>query len=244
MKPLVSVVIPAYNSEKTISRTLASVLCQTMKQFEIIVVDDGSTDHTYDVVKKISAVEPSIRLYQNTKNSGVAETRNIGCQYACGKYIAFLDSDDLWDKYKLETQLKHMESTKCDISYTSYYIMYANCKKYYSVPSVVSYNDMLKENVLGCSTVMLRSELMKKYSFESSYFHEDYALWLTLLRDGYKASGIDDALTFYQLGGRSNNKLKAARHRWIIYHYHEKLSPSKSLYYLLCYLFTSIKKRL
>lgn len=241
---MVSVIIPAFNCENTISKTILSALHQTVASLEVIVIDDASTDQTYHLVEQISSTEHRIRLYKNPKNCGVAKTRNIGCRYAHGKYIAFLDSDDIWQADKLEKQLQELKRTQSDFSYSSYYIISESAarKKLYKVPASTSYSQLLKENVIGCSTVLIRTDLMKEYKFSPDFFHEDYALWLTLLREGYRAVGIEEAMVFYRKGGRSSNKFKAAKNRWIIYRQLEKLSFFSSIYYLSCYFFASIRK--
>ncbi len=242
VEPMVSVVIPAFNCEKTILQAISSVLHQTVTSVEIIVVDDGSTDQTFEIVRRFASTENTIRLHQNPQNFGVAETRNIGCRNARGNYIAFLDSDDIWETDKLEKQLKALEWTKCDFSYTSYYITSENGKRLYRVPATISYSSLLKENVIGCSTVMLRAEVMKEHVFNSSFFHEDYALWLTLLREGYQAIGIEEALVCYRKGGRSANKLKAAKNRWRIYREAEQISFLQSCRYMLYYICRGLAK--
>lgn len=244
MDPMVSVIVPAFNCEQTILATLFSALSQTVTAIEIIVVDDGSHDQTYELVRQLALKERRIRLYRNPQNHGVSQTRNNGCHYARGNYIAFLDSDDQWESDKLEKQLLALESTGADISYTSYYIVSDNRSRLYKVPSTTSYRDLLKENIIGCSTMVLRSELMKTHAFSPAFFHEDYALWLTFLREGYKAIGVEDALVHYRTGGRSSDKLKAAKNRWMIYRKHENLKVTASLYYFLVYFLSGVKKHL
>jgi teichuronic acid biosynthesis glycosyltransferase TuaG len=241
---MVSVIVPAYNCERTILSTLFSALRQTEKSLEIIVVDDGSTDQTYELVNQLALTEPKIQLYRNLQNCGVSQTRNNGCRYARGSYIAFLDSDDQWEPDKLEKQLFALEDSNADLSYTSYYIESETDITPYKIPPTISYRELLKENVIGCSTVVLRSKIMKTHAFDPTYFHEDYALWLTLLREGYKVIGIEEMLVHYRTGGRSFDKLRAAKNRWIIYRQQEKLLFFTSLYYLSAYFSSGAKKYL
>lgn len=239
---MVSVIIPVYNSEKTISQAIFSALQQTIAPLEVIVIDDCSSDQTCNVVEQIVCSEKKVRLYKNPQNYGVAKTRNIGCCLARGRFIAFLDSDDIWDKNKLEKQLQCLELTKSDFSYTAYYIVSGKQQKLYRVPTHINYSHLLKENFIGCSTVLIRAELMNEYKFNPDFFHEDYVLWLTLLRRGFQAKGLDEPLVYYRKGGRSSFKLKAAKNRWIVYRKSEGMNFIKSFYYILCYLFRSIIK--
>ncbi len=242
MEPMVSVIIPAFNCETTIEQTLLSVLNQTVSSLEVIIIDDCSSDQTYQIVKEFSSAENRIRLYQNSRNCGVAKTRNIGCSHAIGKYIAFLDSDDVWEPDKLEKQLREMEETGSHICYTSYYTVSPRGRKLYRVPAATDYYSLLKENVIGCSTVMLYAEIIKKHKFDSTFFHEDYVLWLTLLRAGYRAVGVEEPLVCYRTGGRSSNKLTSARNRWMIYREFLQLPILEAMYYFLQYAIHSHNK--
>ena len=173
--PTVSVIIPAYCCEKTIEQAIRSVLTQTISDLEIIVVDDCSTDNTCQIVEKVMNEDNRVILVRKIKNEGVATTRNIGCFLAKGEYIAFIGSDDWWLERKLEQQIVRMKNTDADLCYTSYYIISEDkkAKSLYIVPENIDYEGLLKENVIGCSTVLLRSELMRKYDFKD-FFHEDY----------------------------------------------------------------------
>jgi len=248
MKPYVSVVMPAYNSEKTIKRSVDSVLAQTFKDFELIIVDDGSEDATTRVVHDLMNIDGRIILVENESNLGVAQARNIGCKEARGEYIAFLDSDDIWREDKLEKQLSFTVSSNSDLCYTSYTFLKNGVfsDKEYIVPEAVSYSWLLKENVIGCSTVLIRAKIFKEkgYCFDNTYAHEDYALWLKLAKAGFKFGGLQEVLTGYSTGGRSSNKLKAARDRWIIYRKSENLSFVKAFYYLACYALNASRKYL
>jgi teichuronic acid biosynthesis glycosyltransferase TuaG len=244
VRTIVSIIMPAFNCETTASQSILSALNQTISSIEIIVIDDYSSDETYNIIEKIALTDNRIKLYRNHKNMGVAETRNIGCKYAIGNYIAFIDSDDIWQPDKLEKQLFSIEQKKADICYTSYYIMDDYTNRLYSVPTFIDYNGLLKENVIGCSTVLLKAEIMKHFHFDSTFFHEDYVLWLALLRKGYKATGIEEALVFYRKGGRSANKIKAAKNRWVIYRKAEKLSLLQSLFNMYFYIQKALVKHM
>lgn len=244
---LVSVIMPAYNAEKYISKAIKSVMNQTYHNWELIVIDDGSADSTVDVVSKIAAVEHRVHLYKNQSNMGVSKTRNKGFDLAKGKYIALLDSDDFWHSDKLEKQLALLKEKNADVVYSSYSLINEQSPdkaKAYIVAQQTSYSDMLCENIIGCSTVLMRSEITKMYCFDSAFFHEDYVLWLTLLKDGYSFAGCKEVLVDYTVvqNSRSHNKIKAAKNRWIIYRKSQKLSIPKSAAAFFSYMLNGIKK--
>ena len=245
MIPKVSVIMPAYNSEKTIEEAIHSVLTQSVRSLELIVVNDRSTDDTLKVVSQLVKEDPRIILINCDTNQGPAEARNLALKHASGEYIAFLDSDDIWQKEKLEKQLTVLESTKYDICYTAYGILDGNsslAKKLYLIPERIDYKELLKENVIGLSTVLIKRELLTGYKFNNRWFHEDYALWLQLLGSGKRAIGINEILVYYRSGGRSKNKILAAKNRWVIYRKAEKLPLLKAMYYMSIYSFRGIKK--
>lgn len=246
-QPLISVIMPAYNSENTIGRAIESVLSQTYKNLELIVIDDNSTDKTAEIAESYSKADSRVILLRNPRNLGVALSRNIGCRNAKGEFLAFIDSDDVWFEDKLDRQLRFMQKTGCDLSYTSY--SYINpCDKptkterVYKVPETVSYHKLLKENVIGCSTVMIKASSITGHEFNPEFAHEDYALWLDLARSGKTMHGIKEVLTCYSFGGRSSNKFKAARDRWAVYRKSQELSVFKASYYMLFYVVHAIRK--
>lgn len=245
--PRVSVIIPAYNSAKTISETIRSALAQTFSDFEIIVADDGSTDNTSEVVLSLADNDSRIKLFQVKKNQGVSKARNFAISNATGEWVAFLDSDDIWIADKLEKQLKLAEEKNADIVYCSYGIMDAEGKSScgdFIVEEHTSYDMMLARNVISCSTALIKREYFDKYSFSSEYAHEDYALWMEMLRDGLQAYGNTEVLAYYRLyaGSRSANKLKAAKNRWIIYRKHLKMPFAHSICCICRYTFKALKK--
>lgn len=244
MKNLVSVIIPVYNAAKTIEKTIKSVLHQSYTYFEIIIIDDCSTDNSFQIIEELSESDSRIILYRNEKNLGVAKTRNAGINIAKGEFISFLDSDDIWKSTKLEKQLEYIKQNNGDICYTSYEMIDNNetNRVLRGVPKEINYKGLLKENVICCSTTIVKSDLLKKYLFETEFFHEDFVLWLKLLRAGYKAVGIQETLVIYRKGGRSSDKLKACKNRWIVYRKSEGLSLISSMYYFIKYTINGVKK--
>lgn len=247
MRPLVSIIVPAYNAEKYIANTINSVRQQTYDNWNLMILDDCSTDNTRNIVKSFVNIDSRIHLYENSKNLGAAKTRNRGIELADSKWIAFLDSDDLWHREKLEKQLKAIQNEGAELCYTSYAVVDSNgekARKNYIVPQITDYNALLKENVIGCSTVLLRADLAKKYYFDTNFYLEDYALWLDLLKDGYKAVGCEEILVDWYLhsGSRSYNKIRSAYMRWKIYRKKLQLPIYKSAMYLCSYAVAGLKK--
>lgn len=245
--PIVSVIMPVYNCETYVSAAIRSVLRQTVENWELIVIDDRSADGSMAVVRELCGDDRRITLLQNEENSGVSKTRNRGIDLARGQYIAFLDSDDIWEPEKLARQLRLLESENADICYCSYAIIGADGSKVrddYLVSDRAALQDILKENYIQCSAMLIRSEAVKKFKFRTDFFHEDYILSLDLLRDGCVAVGCTEILLNWRYikNSRSFNKLKSAKNRWLIYRKYLQLPLGKSLRYQCSYTFAGLKK--
>ena len=229
---LVSVIMPAYNVEKYIEEAVSSVLSQTYKNWELLILDDCSSDCTAEIAEYFASLDTRIRLLRNSQNMGVAKTRNRGFNIAKGEWIALLDSDDVWHSDKLEKQLALAEQSGAKLLYTSYALFSdAETKQIrYDVPARTDYRHMLNENAIGCSTVMLHRSICDRFRFREDVYHEDYALWLEILRSGYVAAGCTEILTDWRVSekSRSFDKRSAAKNRWLIYRKIEKLSLPKS----------------
>lgn len=246
-KSLVSIITPMYNSGKFIKYTIESVLNQTYQEWEMLVIDDCSTDNGPEIVKSYMKNDPRIRYIRVKENKGVSHARNTGLKMMNGQFIAFLDSDDIWDHEKLEKQVRFMKEKGCAISFTSYELINEEnepLNKIVRVPKGVDYNTLLKGNILGCLTVVIDKS---KLDFEikmSGVRHEDYVLWLSILKKGYIAYGIDEVLAKYRksLTSLSGNKLKSAMWTWNIYRNVEKIPLHKSIYYFINYSINGIKK--
>lgn len=222
MPSLVSVIIPCYNVEKTVADTVRSALTQTHEDMDILLIDDGSTDGTAALLEVLTAEDSRIRLLSNPGNLGLEATRNRGLADNRGDYAALLDADDQWEPDKLERQLRLMKSTGCDFCYTGYSFMDAEgnpLRGEYLPPEEIDYAGMLRENVVGNSTVVMTRQVARDYRFRTGWGHEDYVLWMELLRDGKTARGISDPLMRYRRSphSRSGDKKKAAANRWRIY---------------------------
>lgn len=245
-KPMVSVIMPAYNSEAYIETAIRSVQEQTVADWELLVIEDGSKDTTPELVAKLAAEDPRIRLLPNEKNMGTARSRNRGMDLCCGQYVAFLDSDDWWHPTKLEKQLALAQTSGADILYTSYAIVDDAGEKRcpdFVVPETTDLKRMLRCSEIGCSTVML-SEKVKNARFAENFYHEDYAMWLTLLQKGTKAAGVSEVLVDYRYhaDSRAADKFSSAKRRWRIYRDLLKLSVIKSGWYSAQYAVYGILK--
>ncbi|MDD7280683.1 MAG: glycosyltransferase family 2 protein [Erysipelotrichaceae bacterium] len=241
--PLVSIIMPTYNCEKYVEEAIQSVINQTMEDWELIVIDDASSDDTYSIIKEFN--DSRIHIYKNEENLGVAKTRNKGMDLSKGKYIAFLDSDDIWLETKLEKQLELAKETNADLIYCSYMILYQDgSEKPFIVPHSADFNYMLACSVASCSTSLLTRKLADEYRFETNLYHEDLALWLKIVFDGYQARGCTEILAKYRMvpNSRSSQKLKSALNRWKVFRNYFHLSAWKSTYYFMKYAFLGLKK--
>ena len=227
---------------------MESVLAQTYENWELLVIDDGSSDNGYNIVKEYSDNDKRIKLLEDEKNSGVTKTRNKGIEASDGRYIAFLDSDDMWHKEKLEKQLNFMNNKNTAISCTAYARVdrAGNEKKVIHVKEEITYNMLLKTNMMGCLTVIYDTEKTGKRYFTEAEKSEDYILWLSMVRDIKMAYGLDEPLAYYRVldNSRSSNKLKVVKFQWKIYRKYEKLSLFKTIYCFIFYILEGTKKNI
>lgn len=243
-----SVIIPCYNCEKYIQETVNSVLKQKYTDFEIILIDDCSTDNTLSIIKEYQKKDARIRVFFNEKNIGVALTRNKGVEVANADYIAFLDSDDVWYEEKLEIQMQYMLTHEnVDMTATSYELYdgeMINKINTYEIPENINYNMMLYENVIGLSTVIMKKKVFSVFKMSNEYMHEDYELWLKLLKNDYVIIGIREVLVKYRVfqDSRNSNKFKSLKERIKILYYEENMSLVNILRYTFVYSLKGIIK--
>lgn len=245
---LVSIITPLYNSEKYIEETLKAVINQSYENWEMIVVDDCSTDSSTRIVENFSNADKRVKLIKNEKNIGPALTRNIALEEAKGRFIAFLDSDDIWEQTKLEKQVSFMLEKKAPLSFTSYQLVNSSGDLLnHIIQSVPKLNltDYLKNTIIGCSTAMIDKSITGTFEFLNIPTRQDTHLWITLLKKGYAAYGISDVLVKYRVhkNSISSNKLNAAKQVWNLYYNIEKFGFFKSSYYFVNYAFNAVKKR-
>lgn len=243
---LISIIMAAYNTEKTIEQAINSVSSQTYTNFELLVVNDCSKDRTVELVKDIVAKDSRVRLISNVKNSGVSYTRKHGLEEAKGDWIAILDSDDAWEPEKLEKQIVLQRRTNADLLFTGSAFMDSEGHPIdwcLHAPKEVTYRQLLKQNVLSNSSALVRKELYAKYYAIGDGMHEDFAIWLSILKEGKKAYGVDEPLLIYRIAksSKSGNKVKAARMNWNTYRY-VGLNLMEAIYYECWYIFNGIRK--
>lgn len=240
--------MPAWNAAKTIGASVKSVISQTFTDWELIIINDASTDNTLSQIP----ADPRITVLTNEKNLGISQTRNRAIKHAKGEYLAFLDSDDMWTADKLEKQLNFMHETGALISYTSTSYMNAEGEMYSYIlraEKEFSYNDLLKRNLMSLSSVMLRRDLLSGIEtsnpFPDGYMHEDYALWLKLLCKHGFAYGLDEALLIYRIaaGTKSSRRMASALMCYNAYR-HVDYGWMKAGLLMLVYSFHSISKRI
>lgn len=248
-QPLVSVIMPCYNMEQFITDTIRSVISQTYTDWELLIVDDTSTDGTVALVQSFAEQDDRIRLSVNAEHAGIAPTRNRCIEKATGRYLAFLDADDVWHPDKLQQQLQFMQEHKVGFSYSSYDLIDETGKplgKTIQTAGDLDYKAYLRNTIIGCSTVMLDTDLVGKVTVPNFRTSEDTATWLDILKKGFKAYAITEPLTSYRIRRKSasSNKMKAAADLWRVYRKHEEMSFIKTFSYFLSYAFNAIKKRL
>lgn len=246
-EPIVSIITPLYNSKSYIERTIESVLNQSYNNWELIIVDDCSTDNGLSIVGNYVKIDNRIKVLKNEQNSGAAISRNKAIELAQGKYIAFLDSDDQWDKYKLEKQVAFMEKKKIDFSFTYYNHIDEEgneISKTVNLPSKVDYVSTMKSNKIGCLTAMYNQESLGKFFMKNIRKRQDYTLWLQLLKKTKYAYCLPEILATYTVrkGSISSNKWSLIKYHWHIYRHIEKQSFFKSVYYLSYYIFARLTR--
>lgn len=246
---LCSIIMPAYNSEKYIAQAIESVLNQDYTNWELIIINDCSTDNTEQIIKSYQqkdAANKRIKLINLTQNRGVANARNIGIQNAKGKYIAFFDADDIWQKEKLYKQIQLLESTNADITYTAYQMIDETGKpiKERRIKETLQLKDLLKENSIIFSSVVCKKASIVNKHFKSEWYHEDYVFLLDLAKEGKNFKGINKSLMKYRVhqSGRSFNKQRAAKYRWKIYREYLGMNILKTLYYFIAYFWNGVMK--
>ena len=213
--------MPAYNSGRFIEQSIRSVLSQTYTDWELLVVDDCSTDDTTSIVASFK--DKRIHYLRNEHNMGAALSRNKAIQAAKGKYIAFLDADDKWLPTKLEKQVGFMQKNNIPMSYTAYCIQHPTHTDYciHQCPTTQNYYQLTKWNRIGCLTVMYDREQIGTIQIPHIDKRNDYALWLTILRKGYTAHGIQEPLAIYRShnGVSKGNKLAFLKYHYQMFHH-------------------------
>lgn len=240
-RPLVSVIMPTYNCARFIAASIQSVIEQTLTDWEMLIVDDGSTDNTYELIGPYLEKYPNIRYSCLAENSGPSAARTEAIRKAEGKYIAFLDSDDIWMPEKLQKQTAFMQETGAVFSCTAYEQIDEKGKRLHQVlipPEKTDYRKMLRLSCpVGNLTAMYDQEALGKYEVPPIRKRNDFALWLKILKDTEYCAGMPEVLAQYRVraGSASYNKPKLIRYQWALYHKIERLGWMSSCFYMACW---------
>ncbi len=248
IQPLVSIITPCYNAAKTLEETIASVKGQTYSNWELLIVDDCSSDESVSILKQEAVNDPRVHYITLDTNIGPAGARNEALRRAKGKYIAFLDSDDLWVSEKLSKQVAFMEEYDLPFSFTNYRIVKENGEKTDRVvigPDRIDFEYLLKNTIIGTLTVMLNSEMVGPIQMTSvRNCTEDFALWLSILKKGITAVRLNEELAYYRKSSQSDsgNKLKSAKKTWNTYRKTQELNIIRTIWYFSHYSVNAYRK--
>lgn len=244
---LVSIITPSYNSQDFIEETIASVVAQTHQNWEMIVVDDASSDNTPNLLKKISEKEPRLRFHFLSTNSGPAVARNKAIELAKGKYLAFLDADDIWFPFHLKNSIASIKEKKIPFVFASYKRSNEKLEFVHSdfiVPEKVTYSDILKTNSISCLTAFVDISQLGKEKMPLIKKRQDMGLWLTYLKKIPFAYGIQECHAIYRIreNSLSRDKKKLIAYQWEFYRNVENLNMLQSIYYMLWWMYLGYKK--
>tara|TARA_R110002073_G_scaffold56835_15_gene144536 strand:- start:79 stop:840 length:762 start_codon:yes stop_codon:yes gene_type:complete len=239
---MVSIITPSYNSEQFIATTIQSVIDQTHKDWELILVDDASMDDTYSIISGFLKTDNRIQLLKQEKNLGTGAARNLAIKAAQGNYIAFLDADDVWKPTKLETQLKHMKNNKASICFSSYELINEQGEPLHKLVQALpklSYQKQLKCNYIGNLTGIYNVDILGKAYMPEIRKRQDWVMWLHLLKKGSVAFGIKESLAYYRVrkDSVSSNKLNLIAYNFAVYRKALGFSFTKSTKYLALFLY-------
>lgn len=245
-EPLVSVVTPLYNAEKYISKTIESIINQEYSHLEILIVNDCSNDKGPEIVKEYQNHDERIKLINLENNSGAAVARNVGIENSKGDFIAFIDSDDIWEKAKLKEQISFMIENDYNFSYTDYILIDEKGKELRTIktPKLLTYNKELLYNRILTSTVIYNQKILGKIYMPNLRKRQDYAMWLKILKNYSNGYGLNKILTKYTIrkNSLSSNKLNLIKYNWEIYRKSEEFGIIKSSFYLFTDIMSKILK--
>lgn len=243
-KGLFSIIVPCYNSSQFIDRCMNSILIQTYKKFEVLIVDDGSTDLSYKMLKKFSFKDKRFKIIRHKNNLGVSSARNSGLNLSVGQFVAFLDIDDWWPKNKLDIYASYF-SKGYDLLFSNYYrVKSYKDRRLIRVRKNIHFDILVFSNLIPTSTGAYDQEKIgfKVFDFESP--SEDWLFWLSLIKVSKKSQGIQKNLMFYNVSNQSlsANKLKMAKKAWFIFRKFHKYGVVRSTYCFLIYSYNGIRR--
>lgn len=247
---LVSIITPVYNNSEFIKQTIESVQKQTYKNWEMIIVDDCSTDRTPELIKKISQKDDRIKYIKLEKNSGAAIARNKALSESRGRFIAYLDADDLWKKNKIQNQIDFMLAHDYAFVCSNYEKIDVNNKilKQVKIPKEINYKLFLRNTIIQTVGVMIDSRKTDRelLIMPNVRRRQDAATWCQLLKSGFNCYGVPEFLSYYRVVPKSlsSNKIKAMKGTWFLYRKIEKLSLVNACFCFLGYAINAVKKRI
>lgn len=247
VKGRVSVITPIYNAEKYLEKTLASVFAQTYKNIEIVLVDDCSKDKSAQIIARLKMQHPEIIYFLQPQNMGAGAARNKALELASGQYVAFLDSDDLWLPEKTERQLNLMKKKNSPFSYAAIEMIDEDgriIKGKRNIKETCNYKYLLHNTIIATSSVIIDRSILGDFRMPLRRGGQDYATWLSLLREGAVACGINETLVCYRMGHKSlsSNKFKSIKQVWEIQTQDEKINKLVAAFHVGCFAFNAIKK--
>lgn len=247
MSALVSIITPTFNSAKYIAETIQSVQKQTYQNWEMIIVDDGSSDNTDTIINQIALTDKRIQFYKLEQNSGPAIARNKGIENAKGNYLTFLDADDIWFPTFIENSIKAIQKTEIPFVFSSYKRSNENLEFVYSdfiVPKKVTYTDILKTNSISCLTAFLDIDKLGKKYMPIIKKRQDMGLWLQYLKEIPYAYGVQETQAIYRIRENSLSRKKSdlLKYQWQFYREVEKLNVVQSAYYMLHWMYRGFLK--
>lgn len=250
-KELISIITPVYNCEKLLPKTIESVLNQTYSNWEMLLVDDCTPDSSADLIKEYIKKDSRIKYFKLDKNSGAAIARNVALKESKGRFIAYLDADDLWRPEKLEKQVKYMLENNYAFTCTDYEKITeegTSLNKIIKIPQKVTYNLFLRNTIIQTVGVMVDTKITGKdvLVMPNIRRRQDAATWCQLLKAGYDCYEVPENLSYYRVvsNSLSSNKFKAVKGTWFLYRKIEKLSLFKASFCFVGYAVNAVKKRI
>ncbi|MEN8833412.1 MAG: glycosyltransferase family 2 protein [Pacificibacter sp.] len=245
--PKISIILPVFNAERFLESTLETVLSQTFQDWELIAVDDGSTDRSAQILERAASTQSRIRVFCHPLRQGAFAARNTGIDHAKGAYIAFLDADDLWHPTKLAAQLSFMSRTGHAFCCTDFEVMDAQentIGQRFAKPRVDK-QQLLLCNTIGTSTVMISRALMQKHRFPALALRQDYALWLNILSHHPECTGLNAALARYRRhpASLSASIWRSALATWAVYKEVPNITWARSIWSYANYVVRTAIKR-